>query len=408
MFNMDITSPDKLATIQFQLDWKSKYVRHSDCFLAQQVNFWRDIFPSHLYEQLMNKTTGESETLGFAPGELVPPSNAQKSKKIKRHQFSNHLKPGTEITIPRFGRFYPKGMLSDISGIFKINMEPFRIIGEDNRSLFVDLNHPLSSYDINLTAEIQKVWRKSSERGGTANDWMEAATAGPGMQNRWDGRPTDFFSDNPFGRTNEQQDTLFYENPRFVQHIDDTAIGNISTIYAKFLTPGMKVLDLMSSWQSHIPENIYLSEVVGLGLNKQELDKNPQLTRRLLHDLNENVEMPFGNAEFDAIICTVSIEYLTKPFDVFKELGRILKPGGPLIVTFSNRWFPPKAIKIWSQIHEFERMGMVAEYFLESSLFTDLSTFSIRGFPRPDHDKYAKQFALSDPIYAVAGIRVKE
>jgi FKBP-type peptidyl-prolyl cis-trans isomerase 2 len=408
MFNMDITSPDKLATIRFQLDWKSKYVRHSDCFMAQQVNFWRDIFPSHFYEQLMNRITGERIAMEFAPGEIVPPSNAQQLKKIKRHQFTHPFKPDAEIIIPRFGRFYPKGMLCDISGIFKINMEPFRITGEDKESLSVDLNHPLSSYKINVTAEIQNVWKKSSERGGTANDWMEAATAGPGMQNRWDDRSTDFFSDNPFGRTNEQQDTLFYKNPRFVQHIDDIARSHISAIYAEFLTPGMKVLDLMSSWQSHIPENIDFSEVVGLGLNKQELDKNPQLTHSILQDLNENVQMPFGNAEFDAIICTVSIEYLTKPFDVFRELGRIIRPGGPLIITFSNRWFPPKAIRIWSQIHEFERMGMVAEYFLESSLFTDLSTFSIRGFPRPDHDKYAKQLAFSDPVYAVAGIRINE
>jgi SAM-dependent methyltransferase len=407
MFNMDITSPEKFATIRFQLDWKSDYAKHSDCFVAQQVNFWRDIFPPYLYENLMNKMAGESISLKFAPGKIVPPSNNQKTRKIKRRQFNDHFKPGEEIT-PRHGRFYPKGILTDIAGIFRINMEPFRLIGLDNGCLSVNFNHPLSLYDVNVTATIQNVWGKSGERGGTANDWMEFAAAGPGMQARWSDHPTDFFSDNPFARADEQQDTLFYENPRFVQHIDDSAIENVSAIYAKFLTPGMKVLDLMSSWQSHIPENIDLSEVVGLGLNEQELAQNPRLTKYVLHDLNENPLIPFGDDEFDAIICTVSIEYLTKPFDVFRELGRILKPGGLLVVTFSNRWFPPKAIRIWSQIHEFERVGMVAEYFLESSLFTDLSTFSIRGLPRPDYDKYAKQFALSDPIYAVAGVRVKK
>ncbi|MCU0613963.1 MAG: methyltransferase domain-containing protein [Desulfobacterales bacterium] len=407
MFNMDITSPEKFATIRFQIDWKSEYARHCDCFVAQQVNFWRDIFPPRLYEKLMNKMTNESISLEFAPGKIVPPSNGRQIRKIKRRQFNDHFKPGDDVT-PRFGRFYPKGMLSDIAGIFRINMEPFRLTGIDSEGLSVDLNHPLSTYDVNVTAKIQNVWGKSTERGGTANDWMESAAAGPGMQARWAGRPTDFFSDNPFTRTDEQKDTVFYENPRFVQHIDDSAMDNVSAIYAEFLTPGMKVLDLMSSWQSHIPENIDLSGVVGLGLNDQELAKNPRLTDSIVHDLNENTLMPFGNGEFDAVICTVSIEYLTKPFEVFRELGRILKPGGILIVTFSNRWFPPKAIRIWSQIHEFERVGMVTEYFLESSLFTELSTFSIRGLPRPDHDKYAKQFAFSDPIYAVTGVRVKE
>jgi SAM-dependent methyltransferase len=355
----------------------------------------------------MNKMTNESISLEFAPGKIVPPSNGRQIRKIKRRQFNDHFKPGDDVT-PRFGRFYPKGMLFDIAGIFRINMEPFRLTGIDSERLSVDLNHPLSTYDVNVTAKIQNVWGKSTERGGTANDWMESAAAGPGMQARWAGRPTDFFSDNPFGRTDERQDTVFYENPRFVQHIDDFAMDNVSAIYAEFLAPGMKVLDLMSSWQSHIPENIDLSGVVGLGLNDQELAKNPRLTDTIVHDLNENTLMPFGNGEFDAVICTVSIEYLTKPFEVFRELGRILKPGGILIVTFSNRWFPPKAIRIWSQIHEFERVGMVTEYFLESSLFTELSTFSIRGLPRPDHDKYAKQFAFSDPIYAVTGVRVKE
>lgn len=407
MFNMDITSPEKFASIWFQIDWKSHYARHRDCFLAQQVNFWRDIFPPDLYENLMNKMTGESTSLEYAPGKIVPTAINKNTRKIKKRQFNNHFKPGEEIT-PRLGRFYPKGVLSDIAGIFRINMEPFRLTGIDSDGFSIDLNHPLSSYDVNVTARIENVWGKSSERGGTANDWMETSTTGPGMQARWKGYPTDFFSDKPFSRTDEQKDTLFYENPRFVQHIDDSAIQNISNIYAEFLSSGMKVLDLMSSWQSHLPENIDLSDTVGLGLNEEELAKNPRLTDYLVHDLNENTVLPFVNREFDAVICTVSIEYLIKPFEVFRELGRIIKPGGLLIVTFSNRWFPPKAITIWSQIHEFERVGMVTEYFLESSLFTDLSTLSIRGLPRPDHDKYAKQFAFSDPIYAVAGVRVKE
>ena len=407
MFNIDITSPEKFATIRFQIDWKSDYARHRDCFVAQQVNFWRDIFPQNFYEKLMNKMTGEIISQEFAAGKIVPSIISRNTRKIAKRQFNTHFRQDEEIR-PRLGRFYPKGLLSDIAGIFRINMEPFRLTEIYSDGFSIDLNHPLSFYDVNVTAKIEKVWGKSGERGGTANHWMEYASAGPGMQARWKGVPTDFFSDNPFARTDEQQDTIFYDNPRFVQHIDDSAIDNVSAIYAELLSPGMKVLDLMSSWQSHLPENLDLSEIVGLGLNEKELAENPRLTGYLVHDLNDNTALPFANSEFDAIICTVSIEYLVKPFEVFRELGRILKPGGLLIVTFSNRWFPPKAVRIWSQIHEFERVGLVTEYFLESSLFTDLSTFSIRGLPRPDHDKYVKQFAFSDPIFAVAGVRAKE
>lgn len=405
MFNMDITAPEKFAVIEFHLNWRSPYACHSDRFIAQRVNFWRDIFTPQLQKELMNKMTGESVQMMFSPGKIVPPSTFQKIKKIKRRQFNDHHKPDEKV-VPRLGRFYPKGILKDIAGIYRVNVEPFRMVEIGNESLSVNFNHPLSGYDVNVIATIQKVWGKADERGGTANDWIESAAEGPGMQVRWNDQPTDFFSDNPFARTDEQADTVFYQTPRFVQHIDDTAIENVSSIYAGFLKPGMKILDLMSSWQSHIPAGIDLSEVVGLGLNEEELNGNPQLTKYVVQDLNDNIRMPFADSDFDAVICTVSIEYLTRPFDVFREVARILKPGGNFIVTFSNRWFPPKAIKIWSQIHEFERVGLVSEYFLESDLFADLATFSIRGYPRPDNDKYAGQFALSDPIYAVAGVRV--
>lgn len=404
MFNMDITSREKFATIDFELNWKSRYARHTDRFLAQKVNFWRDIFPPGLQGKIMNKMTGENIQVMCAPGKIVPAATSQKIKKIKRRQFNDHHKPD-EVVIPRFGRYYPKGMLKDIAGVFRVNIEPFRMVGVDSAELSVDFNHPLSSFEVEICASIQKVWGKADERGGTANDWIETAAEGPGMQARCNDIPTDFFSDNPFDRKDENPDTVFYENPRFVQHIDDTAIENVSSIYSGYLKSGMKVLDLMSSWQSHIPKDIALSNVVGLGLNGQELAKNPRLTDYIVQDLNENPAMPFNDNEFDATICTVSIEYLTRPFDVFREVARVLKPGGIFVVTFSNRWFPPKAIRIWSQIHEFERVGLVTEYFLDSSLFKDLTTFSIRGFPRPDHDKYAKQFAYSDPVYAVVGVR---
>jgi len=405
MANMDITSREKLATIEFQMDWKSPFAYHRDRFVAQRVNFWRDIFPAQLPEKLMNKMTGEVVSEIFSPGKIVPPSKSQNLKKIKRRQFNDRHNPDEKL-VPRLGRFYPKGILKDIAGVYRVNVEPFRMVGIDNGNLSVDFNHPLSPYEVKVTASIQEVRGKADERGGTTNDWLELAAEGPGMQARWDNNPTDFFSDNPFVRVDENPDSLFYESPRFVQHIDDTAIENVSSIYAGFLKPGMKVLDLMSSWQSHIPKDMDFSRVTGLGLNQQELAKNPQLTDYIVRDLNEDTNMPFTESEFDAAICTVSVEYLTRPFEVFKEVARVLKPGGIFVVTFSNRWFPPKAIKIWPQIHEFERVGLVTEYFLESSLFSDLTTFSVRGFPRPDHDKYARQFAFSDPIYAVVGVRI--
>jgi ubiquinone/menaquinone biosynthesis C-methylase UbiE len=135
------------------------------------------------------------------------------------------------------------------------------------------------------------------------------------------------------------------------------------------------------------------------------MEDNPQLTCYEIHDLNKNYHLPFRDEEFDAVICSFSVDYMTQPFGVFEDVARILKQQGYFIVTFSNRWFPPKVAKIWSELHEFERIGLVLEYFLQSGQYKDLETYSLRGLPRPMDDKYYPQIQFSDPIYAVWGAK---
>ncbi|UCD57810.1 MAG: class I SAM-dependent methyltransferase, partial [Candidatus Hydrogenedentota bacterium] len=246
---------------------------------------------------------------------------------------------------------------------------------------------------------------KTREIGGQITDWMEIVLHGPGMQARWQERPTDFFADDPFARTDESDDMQFYERPRLVTHVDNQALDHITRLYGIHLKPGMDVLDLMSSWRSHVPELVKLNSLVGLGLNEDEMKNNPQLSSYVVHDLNERPTLPFDDESFDAVICTVSVEYMIHPFEVFRECARVLKPNGMLIHTFSNRWFPPKVIGIWKQLNEFERMGLVLEYFHRSEMYDNIQTFSVRGWPRPDTDQYYPQLRISDPVYAVAGRR---
>jgi SAM-dependent methyltransferase len=223
------------------------------------------------------------------------------------------------------------------------------------------------------------------------------------MQARWRNSQSDYFFTGAFSRDDETLDALFYGKPRYVQHIDTTAIEMVKNTYGRFLKDDMQVLDLMSSWQSHLPEKVKPGRVVGLGLNESELRKNSQLNEIVVQDLNLNSRLPFASKLFDAVICSVSIEYLVNPLAVFAEVGRILRPDGYFILTFSNRWFPTKAIKIWKELHEFERMGLVLEYFIRSGGFKNLHTYSIRGLPRPHDDKYFPDIWYSDPIYAVWG-----
>ena len=190
-----------------------------------------------------------------------------------------------------------------------------------------------------------------------------------------------------------------------VQHIDDTAMDVVQQIHARFVHGGMTVLDLMSSWQTHLPENTDLRKLTGLGLNEVELQRNKMLGAYRIHDLNADPALPFGDRIFDAVLCSLSVEYLIHPLVVFSEVARVLKPGGTFVVTFSNRWFEPKTIRLWTELHEFERMGLVLEYFRSTPWFDALHTYSVRGLVRPPNDKYYGRLPYADPVYAVWGKR---
>ena len=214
---------------------------------------------------------------------------------------------------------------------------------------------------------------------------------------------TDFYSGDPFARLDTRDDAQFYGAARLIQHIDSSASQRIGALYARFLQPGMRVLDLMSSWVSHLPDDLADIDLVGLGMNDEELRQNPRLTSRAIGDLNRQSQLTFDDAEFDAVLCTVSVEYLIHPVEVFREVARVLKPGAPFIVTFSDRWFPTKAIALWTEMHAFERMGLVLDYFRRADGFGQLGSESLRGLVRPKDDKYAGQLRWSDPVFAVWG-----
>ena len=392
---MDLINIDSVADIVFQLKWNSQHAAHNECYSARGVNLWRDWLPDTVRHSLIGKGSLEHSDVSFSPGELF--GNDGGHLKINSRQFSRN---------PKAGRFYPKGCLSDLPGVFPQNMQPIRCVGVNNGHMEVDTAHPLSLQPLSLSMTVGQVSPKESERGGSSVDWVGLLTEGPGMQARWQGTPTDFFSANPFYRRDELADGRFYNKPRLVNHLDETAGDMVADLYKRFVKDGMHVLDLMSSWVSHLPEEAKPGRLSGLGMNRTELEHNPRLTDNQVHDLNATPALPYENESFDVAICSVSVEYLTQPLEVFAEVGRVLKPGGTFVVTFSNRWFPPKVVRIWEHIHEFERVGLVMEYFLRSNCFNNLGTYSMRGLPRPRDDKYANDLALSDPVYAVWGTKL--
>ena len=166
-----------------------------------------------------------------------------------------------------------------------------------------------------------------------------------------------------FRRQDEREDSLYYTAPRLMTHVDNRAIDSARALYAELLPPDGAILDMMSSWKSHLPVDLARKRTVGLGMNEVEMRENDQLDDYVVHDVNADPALPFGDAEFDGGVMTVSVQYLIRPVDVFADLRRVLKPGAPFIVTFSNRIFPEKAVAIWLASNAEERARLVGAYF---------------------------------------------
>lgn len=223
-----------------------------------------------------------------------------------------------------------------------------------------------------------------------------AAARGCGLQ-AW--RPQNALSTR-LPRQDEADDGIFYAQPRRVHHIDSRARQELQALYGRLLTPGSRVLDLMAGWRSHLPD--YGLTVTGLGMNGAEMAENPALAEHRVHDLNRKPGLPFTDAAFDAVVCSLSIEYLTRPLEVLTDLRRVLRPGGLVVVSFSERWFPTKAIGLWLQLQAFERLGLVLDWLRQAG-FSELASETLRGWPRPPGDMYINRTPFSDPLYAAWG-----
>jgi SAM-dependent methyltransferase len=200
------------------------------------------------------------------------------------------------------------------------------------------------------------------------------------------------FPEDVFRRTDEAPDEEFYRTPRLVTHIDEPAIAAVTQLYRKLFPAGGELLDLMSSWVSHLPPEVEYGRVIGLGMNEVELRRNERLDSYVVQNLNTNFGLPFGNGEFDGVAICVSLDYLTRPVEVLREAGRVLKVGAPLVVTFSNRCFPTKAVEIWLRLDDAGHMRLVEGYLNEAGNFRDIHSL----------DRSPRRL-FSDPLYAVVG-----
>ncbi len=192
-------------------------------------------------------------------------------------------------------------------------------------------------------------------------------------------------------------DAVFYEYPRFVTHVDQGFISRLTQLYRDRLKPQSRILDLMSSWVSHLPEEMQFAHVEGHGLNAEELARNPRLDHYFVQNLNQNLQLPLEDNSFDAVLNTVSVQYLQYPEAIFAEIHRILKPNGIAIISFSNRMFYQKAIQAWRDGTDADRLRLVVKYFASVP----------HGFSAPEVLSYPASplawlgLPSPDPFYAV-------
>ena len=218
------------------------------------------------------------------------------------------------------------------------------------------------------------------------------------------------FPPGAFDKQDPSPDLLFYEQPRLVNHIDEFAIAAVGEAYRRFLPPGGDYLDLMSSWVSHFPMGMPTNRVVGHGMNEMELLHNKLLTDHFVQDLNLDPELSFPDNSFDGVTICVSVQYLTQPVAVFAEIGRVLKPGCPLIVAFSNRCFPTKAVAVWQALDNQGHAQLVALYAREAGVFEPAEAFdfsprlTLHGVPKDDESlrhRIATGDLYTDPLFVV-------
>lgn len=371
--------------IEASLVWRSEQASHCDRLLLADSACLADGRWLRAAEQA--RLGGEAE-LAAAPW-LQPAGLAVAELAVSQFRLPTQPVPG---------RFYPHMAFASLERNPR-DMRPARVLDAADGRMRVDPNHPLAGRDATL---ILRELAQEPTRGVRMVELFE----GPGMQAPSPNAGVTYFQPAGLRRQDAAADAQFYARARLTHHLDAACRAEISALHGRLIKPALpvvRVLDLMSSWVTHLPADMpAVVQVAGLGMNREELAANPLLSERVVQDLNVHAELPWPDAAFDAVICTASIEYLIDPAAVAAQVRRVLKPGGAFIVTFSDRWFPSKAIQVWSDLHPYERLGLVLA-LLRDAGFNDLHSETRRGLQRPQDDPYIEQRLYADPLFAAWG-----
>ncbi len=398
----------EFAYITLTARWTDGRAQHEDHlhiekFSVISVIHQQDCFPAKLAVRLKDMQQGDTISARFIAGEITGSWDTSLSLETSPTAFDRHFLRGLQI-VPRAGRFYPGGFFHNVGDIVRQQTVAARITALNADSMSIDLNHPLSRYDLSIELHVEQI-HNGTDLQTERISCLDELILSLGFKAKLASGEYVDYGDDDIGmeRLDLRPDNLFYHDARITQHLDTIALQSVNDLYRQLINDDTDVLDLMASHDSHL-QGISLHSLQLLGLNKDELSNNKMASTFIVHDLNQAPQLPYSNESLDVVVCTASVEYLTDPLAVFAEVKRVLRPGGLFINSFSNRWFPTKAIRIWKELHEFERVGMITQW-MEKSGFADLHTFSSCGRPRPEDDPYINVTQLSDPVHAVWGTK---
>jgi len=349
-------SDNTIGALEFSVTWEKDGATHEEWFLGRKFNPVNDIFPQGMREGLEGKQAGDSVSFTYEPRMCIPRYKEKLVLTVGTDRLRKKTVFGKDI-IPTTGRFYPQGHINRLRDIYPDTLTPFRFFWLDDETFIADCNHPLAKIPVTIDVKIQYVEERRRGTYGSLTHWREATCDwGPGMQAMHEGKPTVFSLPNFFDRLNDNG------TPFSPPLTDDKAMKNFENLYARFITPDMRILDL-----SH-----------------------------------DSTSAPTG--EYDAITCTQSIEYLADPINTLKTIRHHLKPGGVILIGFTNHFDMSRVIQGWIDLHEFERMGLVLDYLRQADLDTRSGTISIRNDWRlKDDPKFLETRGVSDPVYVVYG-----
>ncbi|WP_316899818.1 hypothetical protein [Pseudodesulfovibrio indicus] len=352
---MTAFNDNAVGALEFTVTWEQDDAAHEERFLGRKVNPVNDVFPRGMREALEGKEPGESVCFTYEPRLCIPRRKESLVLTLGLDRLRQKTVAGEPI-IPLVGRFYPQGHINGLLDVYPDTLTPFRLTELDDETFTADRNHPLADVPVTIEARIQYLEPRETGTYGSLTHWREALCDwGPGMQARLDGEPTDFFHPAFFDRRSELDEAFRPPRP------DAAALRNLDRLRDRLFPEGTRVLDL-------------------------SLDS----------------ERPTG--KYDGAVCCCSLEYMDRPVDVLRYVAYFLEPGAPLLLAFTHAFDPDRAIRGWSELHRFERLGLALEYLRMAGFTDDLNTLSIRNDWRDrDDPRFMETKGVSDPVFAAWG-----